>query len=133
MLKLFKYITLFIFIISCKQLKIEKRQSINQDFYKISKIDSINNVYLIYAKKKDSIFKILSLKEDFSNFNKIEVGKSYDFKLKSLLRIKKLFGLEIIDYNVAGIDFYGTTIAIEQDSINDLHGSDNIKGLYYVK
>ena len=87
-------------------------------------------MYLIYAKKKDSVFKILSLKEDSYDCAKIQIGKSYDFKLKSLLRIKELLGRKVINSNhVTGIDFYGTNIAIEKDSINDLHGSDDIKGL----
>jgi len=138
-MKLYISSIIFIFIFSCKpvsSLDTNKAQSMITNGYKVIKIDSINNVYLIYAIKRDSLFKILSLKNNLSTCNKIKIGKQYNFELQSLFP-NKFLGKHNLSPNylpnVNGIDYHGTTIKIERDSINDLHYSSNIKGLCYIK
>lgn len=96
--------------------------------YRIIKIDSINNVYTIYARKKNLLFKILSLKNDkiVKNLKKIKCGKDYKLELVSLLDSDSRFPT-----NVDGIEFHGETIELERDSINDLYITKNLIGLYY--
>jgi len=49
--------------------------------FKIIKLDSINNVYLIYARQKDTLYKIVSLKEAAHTGQSIVVGSSYRLDL----------------------------------------------------
>ena len=62
---------LTLFAVSCTSKKTTKdKNTINLE-YKIIKIDSINKVYLIYAKENESFYKILSLKVS----NKLSTAK----------------------------------------------------------
>lgn len=99
-----------------------------KDSYKIIRIDSINNVYSIYARKENLLFKILSLKNDIvdKELKKIKCGENYKLELISLLEGDSRYPI-----NVDGIDFYGQTIELERDSINDLYITKNLVGLYY--
>lgn len=96
--------------------------------YKIKKIDSIENVYIIYARKTDSLFKIVSVKTESNDCKKIEVGKSYNFELKTAFINKTTSPLHL-----AGIIYHNTPINLERDSINDIYTSVNLKGLCYEK
>lgn len=49
--------------------------------YKVYKIDSIRNYYLIYVRKKDTLYKIVSEKTALINCNLIRINQEYDFKL----------------------------------------------------
>jgi hypothetical protein len=103
--------------------------------YKVYQIDSINNYYLIYAKKGDALFKIVSKKESIKKCNGIIVNHVYKFQLHSMLFVN---GQSIIPANqineISGwrID-ESTTINFEGDSIRDLYYADNIKGLCFIK
>lgn len=54
------------------------------NIYKITKIDSIDNVYVIYALKSDTIYKVLSLRTSLYKCSLVSVGASDPLKLKSL-------------------------------------------------
>jgi hypothetical protein len=99
-----------------------------KDSYKIIRIDSINNVYSIYARKENLLFKILSLKNDNidKKLKKIKCGENYKLQLISLLEGDSRYPI-----NIDGIDFHGQTIELERDSINDLYITKNLIGLYY--
>lgn len=103
--------------------------------YKVYKIDSLNNYYLIYAKNENAIFKIVSKKDNSIKKCKIRINKFYKFNLHSILKAK---GISIIPanqiYEVSGwrVDD-NTNIDFEGDSIRDLYIGDNIKGLYFIK
>lgn len=122
---LIKSYSIMILILSCKSNKVINNEA--KDFlkYKIIKIDSINNVYVIHAKENGLYYKILSLKNNnkLSSNKKIKQGNKYNFKLISL----------DVPMYVDGLDFHGEAISIERDSIYDLHISNNLKGLYFIR
>jgi hypothetical protein len=142
---LFLYI---IFIFSCRNIKLfnNRDKSIPQKYslnmgeavYKIYKIDSINNYYLLYASRNDSLYKIVSQKETISNCQQIIVNQVYALKLHSIWKHKLLIGSVDVSpsaiYQVTCLAFNDSTkICIERDSINDLHYADNIRGLCFMK
>jgi hypothetical protein len=142
-----------IYLVSCVKPKpvITTELIVGRDYeegekagYKIVKIDSINNVYLIYARKEGSLFKIPSLKDGSdasdkvreNDCEKINVGKRYKFKLNSMMTGKLIGNIEIpyeMTKHAGGVNYYGTIIEVERDSINDIYYADNIKGLCFVK
>ncbi len=52
--------------------------------YKVYRIDSINNYYILYVSKKDTNYKIISEKEFSENCNRINKDNYYDFELSSM-------------------------------------------------
>jgi hypothetical protein len=98
---------------------------------KIVKLDSINNVYLIYARQKDTLYKIVSVKEDAHTGRCIVVDSSYRLDLVSLF-INNIRGYDLSpkhSLDIGGISYSGTLIKVERDSIVDLYRARNIKGL----
>ena len=98
--------------------------------YVVYRIDSLNNVYIVYAKKDSVLYKIVSLK-DTIKCKQVVVGGEYSFVLMS--RIPKTFNGKDVSPNqvphVTGIMYYGNWIKFERDSINDIFSSINLKGL----
>lgn len=96
--------------------------------FKVVKIDSIANLYLIYASKEEKYYKIVSKKTHSSNLNcnRISTSSLYDFKLDTLYSYKEFFG-----QHVDGVEIDGITVHFETDSIMELYGSTSIKGLCY--
>lgn len=119
---------------SQKQVSENKNETISlaslRDKYKVVRIDSIKNVFVIYARKDSSWYKIVSLKDTFP-CTRIKVGEDYPLVLMS--RVPKEFRGENISPSViphiTGIDFYGVSIPFERDSINDIFVATNLKGL----
>ncbi|WP_306353656.1 hypothetical protein [Flavobacterium sp. '19STA2R22 D10 B1'] len=113
---------------SCKSSSI--KTTINEKEYTVLSIDSINSAYVIHAKKDSLYFKILSFKIDkkYSKCDKIQVGKTYNFKLNPGFLSDPRFPI-----NLDGIGYHGETILIERDSIYDLHEAKNLKGLCFKK
>lgn len=96
--------------------------------FKILKVDSISNEYMIYAFKAKKYYKILSNKNDLINKNckRISLNKTYDLILKIEYSQRGIYE------NVSGIARKdGPVIYFEGDSITDLYTSPNIQGLYY--
>lgn len=103
--------------------------------YRVYKIDSINTYYLIYARKEDSIYKIVSKKIKVDNCYNIEINKSYEFILHSSLTDRHIGKKRILPQNSQLVTCFNyddsTTICFEGDSIRDLFYSDNIQGLCF--
>ncbi len=102
--------------------------------FKIVKLDSIKNVYLIYARQKDTLYKIVSVKETTHTGQSIVVGSSYQLDLVSLF-IKNFQGYDLSPQHtldIGGISYSGTLIKVERDSIVDLYRARNIKGLCFI-
>lgn len=101
--------------------------------YLVYKIDSVNSYYLIYARKNDSLFKIVSKKLKTANCKSISIGKNYDFTLRSNSYYRALSGKKILVLTTRSVDcFYyddSTRICLEGDSITDLYKAINAKGL----
>ncbi|TKC60165.1 hypothetical protein FBD94_14725 [Pedobacter hiemivivus] len=142
-----KYILLLITLvfIACVSSKLTQSANINADEklsnglynYKVYKIDSINTYYLIYAKKGDSLYKIVSKKTLNKNCEKIQRNISYAFKLRSGLTDFHIGGVLVSSKQLPHVNCYtyddSTKICLERDSINDLYHADNIQGLCYIK
>ena len=100
----------------------------NDNYFLVKKIDSLDNVYIIYIERNDSIFKIVSKRES-NNCKPIQVGKYYLFKLKSVFPDN--FGMKL---DVGGVRVYNTNIELEDDSVVwDLFITENLDGLCYIK
>lgn len=97
--------------------------------YKIIKIDSTSNLYILFAKRNDSIFKILSEKVDNSNCdNIIRENKNYSLKIESVFSPNFHEKLEIKSYT-----FKDSKIKLGTDgSVWDLFTSENIESLCYL-
>ena len=111
----------------------------NEATYLIKKIDKKNSWYLIYAERKDTLYKIVSKadKNIDKNFTKIIVGQRYDFDLNSTKENTPLIGKVKLDpVGYTGCYQYDseTTICLEpKRGIYDLFTVQNLKGLYIIK
>jgi hypothetical protein len=102
--------------------------------YRVYKIDSINNYYLIYSKKNDRIYKIVSQKEKKLKSGIIKLKGCYKFVLRSMIydnadknSILKLSQVTCFDISET------TSICLEGDSIRDLYLAENIRGLNFIR
>jgi len=101
----------------------------NNPIFKIIKIDSIENIYLVYAERNDSIFKIMSLKEKYSNCRPIKLGELYNLKIISWFLPEEIH----VRMRVTGVKFGNVIVKMERDSIvSDLFLTKNLEGLCYV-
>ena len=117
-----------------------KESFVSENFYYISRIDSLpNDVYVIFGIKDGKTYKIVShegkdyerLWDDFSD-NKIEVGSSYPLYIESwkeTCRPKDLY--EYCCYPNA-ILYYGNSIRLN-DSDLDIYYAKYLNGLYLPK
>jgi len=137
-----KYIPQLIFIaiigcISSKSSKTSYHIGELPTIYKVYKIDSINNYYLVYARKGDSLYKIVSKKMSFENCNRIRINNNYEFRLHSSIYGSKMAEKTISPQYTLLVTCFSfddtTNICLERDSINDLHHAENIKGLCFIK
>jgi hypothetical protein len=123
---------LMILLVACKSNKTQPPLP-GKDF-KIVKLDSIDNVYLIYARQNDTLYKIVSLKDGTYTGRSMVVGSSYRLDLESLF-LKNFHGYDLSPQNsmdIGGISYCGTLIKVERDSIVDLYRAKNIKGLSLI-
>lgn len=131
-----KYLLLIIILFtSCGQFKHLKTDNSG---YAVFKIDSLNNYYLIYAKQKDSTYKIVSKKEKpLFGYRKVKIGNIYDFTLHSrtsqapIINGVKMSPINYMD--VRCFRFDKETDICKEDGIYDLYSADNLKGIYYKK
>jgi hypothetical protein len=135
---------IIIFLVACASSNLVRSTSLGSNEmasdianYKVYKIDSINTYYLIYAKKGDSLYKIVSKKTLNTDCNRIKGGNDYAFKLHSSLTDIRIGGVLVSSKQLPHVSCYtyddSTKICLERDSINYLYYADNIKGLCYVK
>ncbi|MBC9911298.1 hypothetical protein [Chitinophaga varians] len=95
--------------------------------FHILNIDSIQEVYIIYATRNDSTIKIVSKKENIDKCDPILTGRFYDLNITSLLW--KTAG----KMHIGGIMYNHQLIKLEGGKIvRDLFTSDNLKGLCYI-
>lgn len=98
--------------------------------YKVYKIDSLNNLYLIYAIRRDSVFKIVSLKQKGSaNCTKLKVNDTYSLTLHSRFKGKYAIKSQNSNFNIL-YNYYGTFVPLEKElGIRDLFTADKLKGI----
>ncbi len=121
----------------------------NNHKYLITSIVSVNSCYIIYAQKRDILYKIVTSKsENCENCNKIVVGNYYDLDLKSKEQnIPKINGITLRPVNYLDVNCYSYTIGDmvcyifnndtictePNNGIYDLYYTNDIKGLCYLK
>ncbi|URC11861.1 hypothetical protein [Flavobacterium sp. B183] len=135
------HLFLLVFFISCAKSTLRQDGNrIKLNTYMVYKIDKENDYYLIYAKKKDSLYKIVSKNESpISDCNKIKINNYYDFKLHSRRENSPTIGgIKLNPVNYLDIQCYtydkDTKICIDiKNGIFDLYYADNIKGLCFIK
>lgn len=131
-----KAITLFLFIIiTCSPTR--NKETINNQNHLVTKIDSINNYYVIYTKQNNQNYKFVSEKSSTGCRDKIVVGKKYDFNMKSIFEFKikdKDTVKEITNHvNIDCIILGETKICKEyENEIFDVYTSKNLEGLCYT-
>lgn len=104
--------------------------------YTVYKIDSIGNFYLIYAKRTDTLYKIVSEKKYDLRCKKIKTGKSYSFNLVSIGKNPIIIdGARMYAFLVNCLTFdEETVICLERENgITDLFYTKDIKGLCFIK
>ena len=141
-------IAIFIFFFSCMNSKFNNNNNTLQvksiklindsSLFKVYKIDSINNYYLIYAKRRDTFYKIVSQKWFNYNCKNIIIGSKYSFILTSIWNTPIIIENENVSpsmiLHVTCLSFdKKTNICLERDSINDLFSASNVKGLCFIK
>lgn len=127
-----------IFLFSCKSFHRNIIKNENS-LYEIEKIDSINSWYIIYGKKNDSMYKILSQKtKQSSNLcEKIKIGKKYRFSLHSRNENPPTInGVKLQPQNYLDINCYffdeKTQVCIEPErGIYNLYFTTDLQGLCY--
>jgi hypothetical protein len=83
-------------------------------------------VYVIYAKRKDSIIKIVSKKKMINECNAIKIGHFYPLKVESLLKHTAS------KRHIGGVKFNGTLIKLEGENVVwDLFVCENLNGLCF--
>lgn len=128
-----KYIfSLLIFIIcGCSSTK----NSYPDGFYRVTKIKKkANDVFFIYAKRNDSIFKI------YTHYDGLRKPKSVKLKRGSRFYAPlESFNMMNIKYfnlaswaEVTGFEYYKVIVDKEPEKgINDIYSCDSINGIYY--
>lgn len=95
--------------------------------FEIWNIDSLQTVYIIYAKRNDSIIKIVSKKESFNNCKPILKGLFYQLEVESLLKYSAS------KRHIGGVKYNGVLIKLEGEKVVwDLFTCDNLSGLCYL-
>ena len=130
-------ILLSMFLFACTSIKKQENISKADKLYNVYKIDSINNYYLIYANRNDSLYKIVAQKEKKNNCNMIKSCLSYKFIIHSMRENPpKIGGIKIRPINYMDINcfqFDKETRICKEDGIFDLYFADNVKGLCFIK
>src|SRR5690606_25806003 len=125
------FVLLFItlFGVSCNsQQKVLAEQKTNENYF-VYKIDSIDNYFLVYAKKEDRIYKIVSRKETSKKCDLIKIKNSYDFDLYSHSSVPLITG-EII----APVSYYDVVCHVfENETEICTDGKNGIYDLYYAR
>jgi hypothetical protein len=126
-----------IFLASCQTYKKKPFEINDKASFEVYKIDSINSYYLIYAKKADTLYKIVSNKEKVKECYSIRKEMKYKFKIHAVSdNAPKIGGLKIKPMNyldVACYQFDKETKICREEGMYDIYYADNVKGLCFIK
>lgn len=131
-----KYVTIIVclFLFACSPTKRNRlphkiKQVDKRNAYLVTKIDSIPRAYIIYIERNDSIFKLVSLKQDNQFCTKVIAGNYYDFELGSWLDAEQP---SLIHSD--GLYVYGVGVAFSDENIvQDIFYAKNLKGLCFAE
>ena len=110
-----------------------KNSLMDMNLYRVYKIDSIRNFYLIYAEKNDVLYKIVSEKTHVVNCQPIRVTENYPFVLHSHIANRKVGNMRIMPGSVDCFYYGDSTFICLEESIYDLHSAENVSGLCFLK
>lgn len=145
--KIYILFLIVVFVVSCKSNSsamvvmhndtVQNYSSINNfQILKIKKME--NKVYVIYAQKGDSIYKVVSEKEKYTQIscNPIKENSTVFLDLVQIFPQKSLFGLELSGSyysTVRGMNINDVIVEVEESSNNSLYRADNLNGLCLIK
>jgi hypothetical protein len=122
-----------IFIVACKpakQLAPAKPALVSladyRDKYKVVRIDSIEKVFVIYARKDKELYKIVTAR-DTASCRRIRVGEEHSLVLIPIRPEDNPFYDPHL--NIGGTSYYGVRIPYEGDSIKRIYSALNVIGL----
>lgn len=126
---------LIVMFVGCNSVKQDSKTSSLE--CRITKIDSIDNCYVIYATRKGENLKMVSEKEKSICKNRVTVGGKYAFKTESIFVSRIRDGDTIRELtnhiNIDCIIFSKTAICKEyENGIYDVFKSENLRGLCYI-
>ena len=114
--------------VSCKQTKEINSNIPGNDLFRIKSISEKKHVYIIYAERNDSVFKILSERNEYNRnieCAKIKTNKYYKLEIRATLPSRSIAsGLA-----VSQLSYNGLIIKVEKKSHNTLYVVDNLDGL----
>ena len=127
-------IILSLLLISCASMALE---SVKNSKYEVLSLTSSDTHEIIYLKKDDRTFKLISKKIDFGCENIIIVGEKYYFDLKSVfeIQIKNNHSIFTISEhaNIDCIKIDSEQFCKEHEKgIYDIYSTVNLKGLCYI-
>lgn len=132
----------FILFAFCKSNVISNKKNYRvkqQKTYSVYKLDSLNSYYLIYVKRGDSLFKIVSRKTQQGNCNSIKVASNYELSLSPMHIQRKTVGnsqfqpVNHLDMGSRCKKFDDSTEVCIERYMDDLYTSDNISGRCLIK
>jgi len=147
------YILTIVVFAACSNTKSAITTSVSDSSYLIKKIKKKRSWYIIYAERKDTLYKITSrvnseIKID-KNYKKIHVGKRYEFKLDSRRDNLPVFDgirLQYVScirpkycaYLINGLECYSLPDDVDvctdpARKIYDIYTTDDLNGRYYLK
>ena len=132
-MKLLATVVIFLSITGCgggKKIAVTKAGYAS---YRVYKIDSLNNWYIIFAKSDKNYCKILSKKNDDNiDLDKIENKRNYLLELQSFSQLN--YSQHIISSNVDCFSLDSITkICKEPPRFKDLYFTTSLSGLRLVK
>lgn len=133
---IYSFLIVVITIISCKPSSIEKDNCCCSVEYYISRIDSLNDYYIIYAREriKGHDYKIVSKKDKCESKNKIKQGGTYYLETSSIFTNIIDGKEEYIGDNLSCIVMDNSRFCKEPENfIFDVSKSKNLKGLCYIR
>jgi len=126
---------LFVILISggCNK-KLFIKQSYNSGQYRIKRVEKYNGFFIIYASRNDSIFKIISYKEEpgfYNDFEKIQRRGMYNLKLENYYKRDIEMGYYGLHLSLTLI-INGVKVPVSRKSHYQLYRAVNLQGLYLI-
>lgn len=131
------FIAILILLCSCAQIRRIKGNQLKPQYensYKIIKIDSKKEGYIVYVQRRDSIFKIISLCDTTEQCREIVVNGYYNLCLKSYFSRKNDSSPNIQLGHVMGMHLGKEIVRFDEDGIvQNLFYATNLKGLCLIQ
>lgn len=116
---------------SSSKPKMAKLQISTDSLFKVYKVDSSSNYYIIYAVKQGGKHKIISKMEFGQEGIAIKKDSFYGFNMHSLLY--NFDGKDVSAGGLVGCVYVDSVTKVcTEDSIKDLEIANNVRGLFYL-